>query len=503
MAAEAKRRATPSVRRPELVAALRRGLLAAGFTYPIVRETLGADETLTTPPHQVPLVARRLGDGPLATLIRLFVLGAPVSVEQATRALAPLSLEDAITIGIASLGRSRVHGAVRILPTDDSVFASDLDGPDPAELPADFVMGVTDSSRMLARLTIRRPIEVALDLGSGCGYQAVLAARHADRVIATDVNPRALAFTTFNALLNGATNVECRRGDRFAPVEHETFDLIVSNPPFVISPDREFVYRDSGLAGDSVSRTIVGEATRYLRPGGLASVLISWIHDANADNWSAPLRDWVADRGCDGWFLRKGSYDPLAYAVLWNQRLAHANQMQRYIDSVDRWMRYFERLGIGAMGYGAVLLRRRTGPVTRLREDELPEPGVGVDAAAELGRLMELEDALESLDDAALLQHRLALTSEQRLEQILRWRDGGFRIVEASLVCERGLRPRAEVDPPLAALLAQIDGSRSIAEVLDRTATAVAAPESNTFRAQALTAVRELVAHGFLVLAPK
>jgi methylase of polypeptide subunit release factors len=500
MAAEAKRRGAPSVRKPEFVATLRRGLLAAGFTYPIVREALGADETLTTPPHQVPLVARRLGDGPLATLIRIFVLGAPVTVEQANRALAPLSVQDAINMGITSLGRSRVHGAIRILPTDDGLFASDLDSPDPADLPADFVMGVTDSSRLLARLTIRRPIEVALDLGSGCGYQAVLAARHADRVVATDVNPRALAFTSFNALLNGATNVECRQGDRFAPVENETFDLIASNPPFVISPDRAFVYRDSGLAGDSVSRTIVGEAPRYLRPGGLASILVSWIHDANADNWGAPLRDWVADSGCDAWFLRKGSYDALAYAVLWNQRLAHANQMQRYIDSVDRWTRYFERLGIGAMGYGAVLLRRRASGVTRVREDELPEAGLAAEASKELERLMELEDALEALDDAELLQHRLALAPEHRLEQVLHWHDGGFRIVEATLVCERGLRPRAEIDPPLAALLAQIDGSRSIAEVLDRTAQAVAAHESDTFRAQALTAVRELVAHGFLVL---
>src|SRR4030081_1038241 len=103
-----------------------------------------------------------------------------------------------------------------------------------------FDSAITDSSRLLARLTIRRSIEVALDLGTGCGYQAVLAARHAERVIATDVNPRALAFTSFNALLNGAPNVECRQGDRFAAVEGLTFDLIASNPPFVVSPDRAF-----------------------------------------------------------------------------------------------------------------------------------------------------------------------------------------------------------------------------------------------------------------------
>jgi methylase of polypeptide subunit release factors len=501
MAAEPKRRATPSARKPDLVAALRRTFQAASYTYPIVRETLNADETLTTPAHQVPLVGRRLGDGPLATLIRLFLIAAPVTLEQATRTLAPLTLQDAVSMGIVSLGRSRVHGAVRILPTDDGLFASDLDTADPADLPADFVMGVTDSTRLLARLTIRRPIELALDVGTGCGYQAVLAAKHADRVIATDVNPRALEFTAFNALLNGATNVECRRGDRFSPVDDLTFDLIVSNPPFVISPDRTFVYRDSGLSGDSVSHELVQATPRHLRADGLASILVSWIHAAANDDWSAPLRAWVADSGCDGWFLRKGSYDPLAYAVMWNQRLALANQMQRYIDSVDRWTRYFERLGISAMGYGAVLLRKRAGGVTRVREDELPEDGVGERAATELERLLELEDALATMDDSTLLGHVLALAPEHRLEQVLRWRDGGFRTVEATLVLERGLRPKAEVDAPLAALLAQVDGKRTIAEVLDRTAQAVATEDrSDAFRAQGFAAVRELIAHGFLVL---
>jgi hypothetical protein len=138
--------------------------------------------------------------------------------------------------------------------------------------------------------------------------------------------------------------------------------------------------------------------------------------------------------------------------------------------------------------------------MTRVREDELPDPGVGDDAATELARLMELEDALESLDDAALLQHRLALAPRHRLEQVLRWRDGGFRVVEATLLSEHGLRPRAEVDPPLAALLAQIDGSRTTAEVVGRTRQAVEAQESDAFRAHALIAVRELISHGFLVL---
>jgi hypothetical protein len=498
---ESRRRPSPSIRKPELVAALRHALLDAGFTHTAVRELLSADETLTTAPHQVPFVARRLGDGRLGTLVRLFVIGAPVSVDHASRALAPLGLQQGVNMGVLGMGRSRVHGTLRILPTDDGLFASDLESADPTDLPADHVMGITESSRMLARLTIRHPIELALDLGSGCGYQAVLAARHAVRVIATDVNPRALAFTGFNALLNGATNVETRAGDRFKAVDDMTFDLIVSNPPFVISPDRAFVFRDSGLEGDRVSEEIVRETPRYLRSGGLASVLVSWIHHPGDENWSAPLRAWVADTECDAWLFRKGSYDPQSYAGIWNLRLAQAHQMQRYVDAVDRWTHYFQQLKIEAIGYGSVLLRRRAGAIVWVREDELPTLALGDDTSAELDWLLGVEDALERLDDSALRQRTITLSAEQRLEQVLRYRDGAFRVVEATLVRERGLWPHAEISAPLAALLGHVSGSRTIGEVIDLTAQdIVLEPHVETFRAQALTAIRGFISHGFLVL---
>lgn len=61
--------------------------------------------------------------------------------------------------------------------------------------------------------------------------QALLAAKHSGHVVATDVNPRALAFTELGAALSGFDHVECREGSFFDPVEGERFDLVVSNPP--------------------------------------------------------------------------------------------------------------------------------------------------------------------------------------------------------------------------------------------------------------------------------
>jgi protein-L-isoaspartate O-methyltransferase len=505
MPPDVRHRTTPSTRRPESIAALRRALDAAGYTFTRVREALGADEMLMVMPHQIPLANRRIGEGPLATLVRLFLVGGVVTPEQATRALAPLSVQDAINLGVVTLGRSRVHGAVRIVPADEFVFASDLDSTDPSDLPADFVMGVTESSRMLANLTVRRPVERALDLGTGCGFQAIYAARHAQHVVATDVNQRAVTFARFNAMLNGADNVEVRVGDAFVPVEGESFDLIVCNPPFVISPDRSFTYRDSGLEGDQISHEIVRQMSRFLRPGGIANMLGSWIHardNPEDDDWSAPLRAWVAegDHVCDGWFFRKGSYDPLAYAVMWNQRLALANQMPKYIAAVDRWTRYFEYIGAAALAWGAIWLRRRDTATPRTRADELPDSSLSRDAGADLVRLWEVDDRLEALSDAELLAQVLSVPSDQRLEQVMRWRDGAFHTVDASLLRESGIKPRADVDPPLAAVLAAIDGSRTVAQVLEHTAGALPGhDEPQSIAAKALPAIRELLSHGFLI----
>jgi protein-L-isoaspartate O-methyltransferase len=504
MPQDPRHRTTPSIRRPDAVVALRRALAAADYTFATVRELLGADETLLVLPHQVPLANRRLGDGPLGTLIRLFLVDGAVTSEQAARALAPLGLQEAINIGVVTLGRSRVHGAIRIVPSDDYVFASDLDSSDPTDLPSDFVMGVTESSRLLANLTARRPVERALDVGTGCGFQAIFAAQHAEHVVATDINPRAVAFARFNAVLNGADNVEVRVGDGFAPVEGESFDMIVCNPPFVISPDRAYTYRDSGLEGDAISHDLVRQMPRFLRSRGLGHMLVSWIHARSTDTddeWSDPLRRWVAESSdtCDAWLLRKGSYDPLAYAIMWNQRLALANQMPKYVAAVDRWTRYFEHLGVGALAWGAVWLRRRDTERPRVRADELPESALGRDAAAELARLLEVEDRLETLSDVELLECAVSVSGDQQLEQVMRWSGGAFRTVDASLVREVGIKPRVDVGPPLAAVLTAVDGSRTIAGILEHAARALGG-DPEAVSAQGLPAIRELLAHGFLSL---
>ncbi len=96
-----------------------------------------------------------------------------------------------------------------------------LDGA-PVRVAADHVLGISPAAVSLAQLTLREPVGRALDLGTGCGVQALHLAAHAEHVVATDVNERALSLTRFNAALNGFPTIDVRAGSLLEPVAGET-----------------------------------------------------------------------------------------------------------------------------------------------------------------------------------------------------------------------------------------------------------------------------------------
>ncbi len=105
------------------------------------------------------------------------------------------------------------------------------------------------------------PGETVLDLGSGAGMDAFLAARQVGptgRVIGVDMTDAMLEKARENAGKAGVTNVEFRKGQIEAlPVEDESVDAIVSNCVINLSPQKDRVY---------------AEAWRVLRPGGRVMV---------------------------------------------------------------------------------------------------------------------------------------------------------------------------------------------------------------------------------------
>jgi methylase of polypeptide subunit release factors len=487
-------RSAPRVDDPATVAALRTSFQSAGYERERIKTLLGArDDSFQLAADDAPFLARRLRGTRIGALVRLFLLGSPVPLDETREALAPVSPRDAASLGLLALGREKAHGLVQILPVTDLLMAGDMEraGQPVAQ---DHVIGVGPASQFLASLTIRRPAELVLDLGTGCGYHALLAARHAKSVIATDVNPRALAFTEFNAALNGIANVECRLGEWFEPVRGERFDLIVANPPFVISPDSTLVYRESPLGGDRVSQMVVEAAPLHLREGGLAHLLANWTHGPD-EQWSVPVRSWVAESGCDTWVIRGWTKDPHTYAAMWNQSLSH--DPSRFAAAVDRWVAHLRTRGIKAISYGHVLLRKRAG-VGRVRADEMSD-SVAPDAGAELDALLAVDDRLDGLDDDALLREPVEVTADVRLDQSYRWEGGRFALAEEVLAHDRGLRPRVDVDPVIVAFLAQADGTRTVGEMAAALEPATAEPDAAIAnRTSAIAVTRELLRHGFL-----
>jgi SAM-dependent methyltransferase len=242
----------------------------------------------------------------------------------------------------------------------------------------DFVVGVGPAGKTLARLTIRRPFGAVLDLGTGPGFQALLAARHAERVVGVDINPRALEYARLNAELNGIGNAEWRHGSWFEPVAGERFDLVVANPPYVISPQDDLTYRDSGERGDALVLRLLGELPAYLSDGGFAQVLCNWV--TPGDDWPAPIKEATAGSGCDVVTLRYGHYAPREYAEGWNTALRNRDHRE-YREVVDRWVSHYEQQGIESIAFGLVVLRRRSGGSNWVRS--IVSPGVPTEDAGE------------------------------------------------------------------------------------------------------------------------
>ena len=181
----------------------------------------------------------------------------------------------------------------------------------------------------------------------------------------------------------------------------------MSNPPYVVSPDNEFLYRDGDLAADAVTQLLLREVPAHLEEGGFAHVMGNWAHGCDED-WRAPVEAWLAGSGCDALLLKYATVEPVGYAAQWNRMLL-AEGRDAFLASVDRWLDYYRSEGIGAITEGMVVLRRRSGGRTWVRAIDVPAEPNGP-AGDHLLRLFEARDRRDELaDDDALLAARLDL----------------------------------------------------------------------------------------------
>jgi len=471
-------------------------LARANYTDQGVSAALGIENLGKLRERRLPALLRRTSGGTqLEHLIRLFVLGQPIDLAAARRAVAPMSLQEWSEMRLVDVRGASVNACLQLRCYEGQVFSYDFPRRGHGGLPQDYVMGVSPSSLVLAGMTVRRKNESTLDLGSGCGIQAILAASHSDRVVGVDCNRRAVGVARFNAKLNGIGHVDFREGNMFEPVKNETFDLIVSNPPFIISPENRHFFLDSGLEGDEICRQIVQQAPRFLKDDAYCILNANWAVIEQED-WRARLANWFEGSGCDGLVFLQDILDLGDYAASLIQLENH--EEAESLRLFDQWMDYYSSHKIVGIGQGVMVMRRAAGRRNWFAVESVP-PSVSYPAGEDVAQQMELRTFLHSLrGQEDLLNVHLKLAPNVRLEQICEPGGGVWRSISGCLRRVGALEYCGSLDGPSANALAEWDGKRPLKDLLSELAAALRVDLSNLLPT-ALPIIRRLVEQGFLL----
>ena len=404
----------------------------------------------------------------VAVLTALFMLGEPVGAAALETALPRTGVAGALAIGLvvptqSASGEQRYAPAVDLRPHEaedahGSVrwwVASDLGELVTGQaLAPDHVLGIGRAGLTLAALTPRKPVETALDLGVGCGIQTLYLLRHVRQVVATDISTRALEFTAFNVALAGvdSARVQLRQGNLLEPVAGQRFDLIVSNPPFVITPPS---VRQAGLplmeyrdAGGPILPALVRGLEDHLNPDGVAVMLGNWEH-REGTSWRTSVNQWIG-KSLDAWIIQREVQDPVEYAAMWlrdggltpeRSGVAFENALAAWQEDFDS--RQVSGVGMGYLVFHAPSVAATSGPSgTALEGQTAPEepasdaaapgavvepwrvleevPTSGQGALGEhVAQVIAAHEALRSLDDAQVAALKLRTASGLSKEEAL------------------------------------------------------------------------------------
>jgi methylase of polypeptide subunit release factors len=558
---------TPQSSDVALLQALAADLTALDYSVTGVEQHLGEAAYAALGRDQlVPaLLATEGNNSPLNVLIRLWLLAEPVAAEALAAALPRTEVNGLLSMGLVESarsggdgdnsgnhGRAFLQASVDLRPyswsdesgTAELWVASDLAAHQrPGVLRKDHVLGIGQASLTLAQSIVRRKVSRALDLGTGCGIQAFHLLRHADHVTLTDISARALAFTRFNLLLNADVlrldpqqldgRVRLLQGNLLEPVADSRFDLVVSNPPFVITPRRagesaadQFTYRDGGMVGDDLVATLVRTLPEVLAPGGTAQMLGNWEQrdlpdggeartsahddggedlapdvDPQADEFSRP-RGWVAE-GVDAWFIQRELADPHLYAETWLQDASESRDRSAYVSQYGAYLEDFAARSVSAIGFGLIWLRRPESGKDRtlFRFEEITHPieqpiGPHLAAAVERADWLTAAKAAGNFDAAHLVVAE-DVTEERHA------RPGAEHPGVILLRQGAGLRRTNLMSTELAGFVSACDGELSASQIAGALAALLGHDEdprqSLEFTGQLLQEVGNLVTDGFLL----
>jgi len=365
----------------------------------------------------------------------------------------------------ARLRRAEIVCPVWLYPVDGFIIASDrLDDADGGFHcpPVDAVFPALDTGTLKLLRLLPAVEGDALDLCGGCGIGALHLSRTTQRAISADITERSSYFAKFNAHLNGA-DVECAKGDLYAPVAGRQFDVIAAHPPWVPSTEDAVVFRDGGDGGETVIRRIIEELPSYLRSGGTA-VIVSLGRDTTEAAYEHRVRDWLGDPGRDSDVILGVEKLLSVEEVVGSIRKLHLKDDR---DLADRLTARLRTLGTEKFVYGALFIRRTDEPITdpplRLRMSSRA-------LAADFDRIFAWRKHRRSPafgDWMKLARPRLAPYLEVVDRQVVK--DGAFVPDQTMLRADYAFSVAVRLDSWIVPLIASFNGDQTVEGAYART----------------------------------